>query len=331
MMTRVRGDHGVILIALLWILTAIAVIALSFSRESFVEVSAARNARDLSDSYFIARAGISFTVYKLLERRYIPRVRQLQLEAPPEPIDLGTISGQFGDGVYDVEIQDESGKLNLNFVSEEQLRLIVAAAGIDKREGDVIVDSILDWRDTDNLHRINGAEDDYYMSQPIPYKSKNGRFDTVEELLLVRGVTRDYFYGHPEKMPDGTAVYRYGLWRFFTVYAPPNQRINVNFAPFEVLMSIPGMPPQAAQSIIERRKAKPFATIEEITRDLPVTLPPSVMTQLWTEQTGTYTLTASAHRENSRVRRVIRTVISIDPRDPKGYKVIYWNENVPVV
>ncbi len=80
-MTRVRRDErGVILIALLWILTAIAVIALSFSRESFVEVAAARNARDLADSYFIARAGISATVYKLIERRYVPRVRQLQLD-----------------------------------------------------------------------------------------------------------------------------------------------------------------------------------------------------------------------------------------------------------
>lgn len=326
-----RDSQGVILIALLWILTAIAVIALSFSRESFVEVSAARNARDLADSYFIARAGITATAYKLMERRYIPRVRQLQLEAPPDPIDLGKISGQFGDGVYDVELQDESAKLNLNLVSEEQLRSLMAAAGIDRRDGDVITDSILDWRDVDNLHRINGAEDDFYTSLRNPYKSKNGRFDTVEELLLIRGVTPDYFYGHPEKLPDGAAVYRYGLFRFFTVYAPPNQRVNVNFAPLEVLMSIPGMPPQAAQAIIERRKARPFTTIEEITKDVPVTLPPSVVAQLWTEQTGTYTLTASAHRENSRVRRVIRTVLTIDPRDSKGYKVLYWNENVPVL
>ena len=224
---RRRADHGVILIALLWILTAIAVIALSFSRESFVEVSAARNARDLADSYFIARAGISATVYKLMERRYLPRVRQLQLEAPPEPIDLGMISGQFGDGVYDVEIQDESGKLNLNFVREEQLRLIIAAAGIDKREGDVIVDSILDWRDADKLHRINGAEDDYYMSLPNPYKSKNGRFDTVEELLLVRGVTRDYFYGHPEKMPGrhgGVPVRPVALLHRICAAEPADQR-----------------------------------------------------------------------------------------------------------
>ncbi len=330
--TRVRrAERGVILIALLWILTAIAVIALSFSRESFVEVAAARNARDLADSYFIARAGISATVYKLMEKRYVPRVRQLQLDAPPEPVDLGRISEPFGDGAFDVEIQDESGKLNLIYAGEEQLRLLMAAAGIDKRDGDIIVDSILDWRDADKLHRVNGAEDDYYESLPNPYKARNGRIETVEELLLVRGVTRDYFYGYPEKAPDGTPVYRYGLWRFFTVYGPPGQRVNVNFAPYEVLMSIPGMSPQVAQGIVERRKVKPFATVEEVTKEMAVTLPPPVMAQLWTEQTGVYTLTASAHREGSKVRRVIRTVLTLDPRESKGYKVFYWNENVPVL
>ena len=67
-------------------------------------------------------------------------------------------------------------------------------------------------------HRLNGAKDDYYQSLNPPYKAKNGRFESVEELLLVRGVTRDYFYGHPEKAPDGSIFYRYGLSRCFTVY-----------------------------------------------------------------------------------------------------------------
>ena len=62
-MRRTRGDSGVILIALLWILMALSVIALSFSREGFVEVAAARNTRDLTDGYYVARGGIAKTVY----------------------------------------------------------------------------------------------------------------------------------------------------------------------------------------------------------------------------------------------------------------------------
>ena len=278
-MCRRRGEQGVILIALLWILTALSVIALSFSREGFVEVSAARNARALSDAYYIARAGLNATIYQLLERRYTPRVQQLELDQPPDPLDLGRVTAQFGDGSYEVEIQDESGKINLNFVSEEQLRALMQVVGIQQPDSDIIVDSIMDWRDVDNAHRPNGAEDDYYQSLPAPYKAKNNRMETVEELLLVRGVTPEYYYGHQERAPDGSVIYKYGLSRCFTVYSTSN-RINVNYAPLQVLMSVPGMPPDAARMIYERRLVKPFKNLEEINRDLGVNLGPNTLPYL---------------------------------------------------
>jgi hypothetical protein len=73
---RRLSESGVILIALLWILTALSVIALSFSRESRVEVAAARNAQSLEESYFVARAGIATSIYQLVQRRYVPALRQ---------------------------------------------------------------------------------------------------------------------------------------------------------------------------------------------------------------------------------------------------------------
>jgi general secretion pathway protein K len=323
-------EQGVVLIALLWILTALTVIALSFSRESYVEVAAARNARDLSDGYYIARAGFTATVYQLVQRRFTPRVRQLELNAPPDPIDLGHVTGSFGDGVYEIDIQDESGRINLNFAPEEQLHALMDACGIDKRDADVIVDSILDWRDADNLHRLNGAEDDFYQTLNPPYKAKNGRFDTVEELLLVRGVARQYFYGFAEKTPEGEIVQRYGLSRYLTVYSTGN-RINVNYAPLQVLLSIPGMPPQLAISIIEKRKTKPLVSLEEISRELPANIGATALPYLSTDQTGVYTLTVRGRRETSRVNRLIRAVVSLDPREPTKYRILYWNENVPIV
>ena len=105
------SDKGVILIALLWILTALGVIALSFSREGFVEVAAARNTRNLAEAYYIARAGIASTVYEIVQRKYAPRVDRVELDRPPDPIDLGRVTGKFGRGEYEVEIQDESGKI----------------------------------------------------------------------------------------------------------------------------------------------------------------------------------------------------------------------------
>lgn len=323
-----RDSKGVILIALLWILTALSVIALSFSREGFVEVATARNTRDLADAYYIARAGIMAAVYQIMQRQFNPGVQQLELQNTPDPVDLGTLTGSFGDGEYIVDIQDESGKININFVPDEQLRTLLDAIGIPKHDADIIADSVMDWKDADSNHRLNGAEDDYYQSLNPPYKAKNARLDTVEELLLVRGVTLDYFYGHSEKTLDGSIIYKYGLSRYVTVYSM-TPSININYAPVQVLMSIPGVTPQIAQAIYERRKVRPFANVNEIIQQLPVNIGPMSMPFLSTNRTGIFTLTARAHRENSKAQRAVRAVVSLDAREVNQYKIIYWNENVP--
>jgi DNA uptake protein ComE-like DNA-binding protein len=58
-----------------------------------------------------------------------------------------------------------------------------------------VADAILDWLDEDDETREVGAEYDYYSSLDPPYAPKNGPFETVEELLLVRGVTPDLLFG----------------------------------------------------------------------------------------------------------------------------------------
>src|SRR5512136_1057319 len=93
------NESGVILIALLWILTALSVIALSFSRESRVEVAAARNSQSLEDAYFVARAGIAETIYRMMQKRQIPALRRAELLETPDPVDLGLVTGDLGGGV----------------------------------------------------------------------------------------------------------------------------------------------------------------------------------------------------------------------------------------
>ena len=89
----------------------------------------------------------------------------------------------------------EAGKVNINLVSESTLRKIIGQLGLEGEARDIVVDSILDWRDPDDFSRLNGAENDYYQSLKEPYYCKNGNLDSIEELLLVRGVTPDLFYG----------------------------------------------------------------------------------------------------------------------------------------
>ena len=90
----------------------------------------------------------------------------------------------------------ESSKLNINTASFDQLSML---PGIDY----TAASSIMDWRDTDENVERDGAESDYYASQQEAYYCKNASFDTVEELLLVRGVTRQMLYGDGSAEPLG--------------------------------------------------------------------------------------------------------------------------------
>ena len=96
-------------------------------------------------------------------------------------------------------VTDEAAKLNLNVATEAQLLLLVSAAVVDHEEIDpqAIVDAILDWRDSDSDARGESAdtEGDYYAALEKPYAVKNGPFDTVEELLLIKDVTPQVLYG----------------------------------------------------------------------------------------------------------------------------------------
>jgi type II secretory pathway component PulK len=147
-------------------------------------------------------------------------------------------------------ITDEASKLNLNTATEAQLRrLVKAAVGEENEEIDPqgIVNAILDWRDSD--HRARGedadTEGDYYRRLPKPYRVKNGPFDTVEELLLVKGVTGQILYGEdfdrnglltpneddgdetfPPDNEDG--VLNRGLYPYLTVLSSENNVSNDN-------------------------------------------------------------------------------------------------------
>ena len=108
-----------------------------------------------------------------------------RLDGPPDTMRFG--------------LMPESAKLNLNAASEEQIRKLLTPLllnlGIENPEE--LIAAILDWRDEDDETRDGGAENDYYNSLDPgpPYNAKNGRFDSVEELLLVKGITAAVLYG----------------------------------------------------------------------------------------------------------------------------------------
>ncbi len=90
--------------------------------------------------------------------------------------------------VLDIEIIDESALLNINVATKKQL---MSLEGMTED----VADAIIDWRDGNEETEAAGAEARYYQTLEVPYEIRNGYFKTIEELLLVRGVTQELFYG----------------------------------------------------------------------------------------------------------------------------------------
>lgn len=86
-----------------------------------------------------------------------------------------------------ITVEDERGKLPLNKLADEQVRALFEELGASGRSLDIQTDALLDWLDDDDETRPNGAEIDYYRALRIA--PRNGEMRSVEELMLVRGIT----------------------------------------------------------------------------------------------------------------------------------------------
>jgi hypothetical protein len=108
----------------------------------------------------------------------------------PAEYDANSQAVRFG-------LMNESARLNLNTIlnyeldEDSQRYILLALPGMT----DDIADSILDWIDTDEETRAFGAESDYYAGMVPPYECKNGPIESIDELLLVAGVTPELLYG----------------------------------------------------------------------------------------------------------------------------------------
>lgn len=172
---------------------------------------------------------------------YDSKYDQWAVGVPFEPLNDATMR---------VTIADEYGKLNLN-------ALFTFGANGDPQERPEMVetlrqffitrlndgassggsnfdptDAILDWLDygENENERSDGAEDDYYMGLENPYHCKNGPMDSIEELLLIKGITPEIYFGEDTKDQKARP-----LSDFLTVHGHWGGAINVNTAQPEIV------------------------------------------------------------------------------------------------
>jgi len=304
---------------------ALAVIALlvslgvDFSYTMMVDLTLAANLRDGQKAFYAARSGVELA-------RHLLQKDDPAFDALDE--DWALLSEHPGflsdddEGKFKVTIEDEAAKIPINrlitgdkdnkkidLVVRAQLERLFAVLELDPQ----LIDPIIDWLNPGNNPQPFGAKDAYYQSLPTPYHCKNGPLDALEELLLVKGMTKEILYGADEKK---------GLIHFLTLFS--DGKININTAPVEVIQSLSDkIDSVTAQAIIDYRQKNPF---QEIKYDDIKSLPGMTL-EIFNDikdQCDVKSSTFSLHVEGQvrDIKKVIYTVLKREEK--KGTKPIFW-------
>jgi general secretion pathway protein K len=297
-----KGNGGVALLLVLWALVLLGTLALGFSWSMRTEALAARNGIDEARAYFQARTGVS---------RAVALLRSL----PPDNVMSAEIAAEDGDASYDVRVESESGKVDVNLVSEEVLLGVLKKWGLPEEEAEAVRDAILDWRDEDDVARPRGAERPEYAGMPEPVTPRNGRIRSVGELSHVKGVTGE--------------VYGAFLSRVFTVHGNSVQ-LNSLRAPEIVLRSLPGVSPEAADRIVAGRREEPPISAADLAAMAGEGLLTAQGLALLSggPSSNVYTITATGRAGND-VTRAVRCLVEVSGSGGKEVKMLGWLDKAP--
>jgi len=183
------GERGVVLVLAVFAVVLLTVLAVGITAAVRVELLASRASLDRMQSLFLAEAGLHQARAILF---YDDATCDSLLDSwgplCESPLDLPQ---RLGAGYYCVRVQDACARININRADQ---------AALTQLTGDPeVAASIIDWRDSGNLPQPGGAEQEYYAALPQPYLPRNGPLQTLGELLLLRGVTPELFFGDEQR------------------------------------------------------------------------------------------------------------------------------------
>lgn len=262
---RKRKDQGAAFITALIVVVVLTMVVASFGarlkthlRTERIRIEQ-RRARDMANAA-LARALVSI---QIAEEDYTT-----SLDEWPTLGQNGAEEFTVGNGSFRIEIIDAGSRLNINTINRETLERLNFT--------DEQIDSLLDWREENFQPRAQGAKDQYYNQLPEPYNAKLRPFDTVDELLLVKGFTPQDIFEPKENVSgqlliQGNAEDQPSLFEIATVdslsqnvRSDGEARVNVNTADDDDLEDA-GLDENTAEAIVQYRNSQgTFETLGEV-------------------------------------------------------------------
>ena len=269
---RKNPQRGSALIVALWTIVLMSVLVASFTLDAMLEAKIGVYVRQRRHVNYLTQSGVAIAEMLLVKQQKVSPTSlatddEDRWKEPALRIKRGqttVIDEPIGEGVVRVEIIPEQARWNINQLCNEARNgipydsvweQIFTMANIPAEYFEELIDCWDDWTDADSaVQGRYGAEDEYYKSLDPPYTARNGPVDTIDELRLVKGFVPAILDGgvlNPDAKKEQQITVR-GIKELFTTYG--DGKINVNAAPMEVLMTIPGVDDITAGAIIEERE-----------------------------------------------------------------------------
>jgi len=228
---KFADNRGIALIVVLLAVTVIVAFTVEFNRSARSDIYDAANFRDRIALLYAAKSGLALGQVQLMDDTNDFDALTEDWAKPLEEKDVNNAE-------ISVTIEDESGKIPVNLlvsgnaynpeIQQMLVRLLsLPEFGLSPERVEEVIASLKDWIDSDSEVTAGGAESDYYLRLPMPYSCKNAPLDRLEELLMVKGITKELYYGTGDTP---------GIVRCLTVYG--KGKININTAPRMVLQAL---------------------------------------------------------------------------------------------
>ncbi|MEX1183304.1 MAG: hypothetical protein WEF86_08700 [Gemmatimonadota bacterium] len=321
---------GFVLIAALWLIVALSAVALDSALRSQPARLAAANRLDETRAREAALAGVEL-VRSRLTAATLNRAEQIRADVSRQegssgrrqsvrsllsvddvwrdPQGLVPPGMSLGDAEFSVTVRGTGERLNINEADEEMIRAFLSQ-GLrnDYAAADQLTQAILDWRDEDDLPRLNGGEREQYLEDGLPVLPPNRPFASVAELRHVRGMTDEVF---AQVEP------------FLTVIG--SGMININAAPEAVLFAVPGLTVAVVAALLPIRSGGRYLQdridLEELTGfDIPEGMRPSEFNRRVTFATNEVEIISEGSIAGNPVHTVVRAVAA---RSAEG-AVVLW-------
>jgi len=317
------NQKGIALITVILIVVVLVAVVIELNRLSRADIYDAVNISDGIRLSYIAKSGV-YAAAAILGNSPNDYDTLRDDWAKMESISLQS-GALFNNGYFIAHMEDETGKIPINKLvsgSEENeevkamlIRLLLQPEfGLTRSQAEEIVASIKDWIDADDEPTPGGAESSFYAALDTPHQAKNAPMDCIEELLMIKGITKELFNGTKDRPP---------LAQLVTVDS--DGRININTAPKLVLRSLSDtVTPEMADEMDEyRRKEGNDLSDAQWYKQVPgmdaVSIPPDLITVK-----GSYFKIVSTGKMND-MNKTVTTVVQ--KADNKSVRVVKWRQD----